>query len=669
MNRFYKLALSVTMVALMAVSTSAQWGNSGTPDWSWLHTTAAYTDTFYISTADDLAGLALVAKYGSCPECDVVQPGLTFHGKTIVLTNDIDISVYENWLPIGRSTIEWNEAAACLPINHPNSVPPIDRSVIKNCVINMLFAEAVGGSAFMGTFDGNGKTIRGLRMNYNYANDPEVDGQPMPTAVSVGLFGALDDATIKNLTVEADSIIVRGSHVTAGGVLAGYSRNSVITDCHVKGNLVGTLITAPYTEIKDFSLGGLIGSSKQDSIANSSFTGTAGASLYSSIPSAPSAVPFIFNDSRVGGLVGRSERSVISRSRATVALKGNGGNAVGGLVGENIGGEITQSSAAAKTVQETFFHTIQAHGSFLAFVNVGGLAGINREFDDFFCPENMECARAIPIPGTITQSYAVVDLKGSIGVGSSGERGKIGGLVAAADRGSVIRDSYARGTIITDDNKSIVGGFLGYLEYPMDMSVTRVTRTYAAVSIAGNAASKSGFGFAIAPIVGVPNYFFACYWDIDVSENPDDGVINSGAIGKTTEEMYQKNTFVGEVEIRAWDFDNVWRIKEGEDYPYLAWQDDIGNTSISNRQIARGANRNNFAPTVTIRGKTLNVRTLSSTQNLQVRLIDMRGRTMTRFDMKGGGTMSLNKISAGRYIVDMRDMETGRRFSSPIVVR
>lgn len=33
--------------------------------------------------------------------------------------------------------------------------------------------------------------------------------------------------------------------------------------------------------------------------------------------------------------------------------------------------------------------------------------------------------------------------------------------------------------------------------------------------------------------------------------------------GKTTSEMFQKLTYSG------WDFENIWNIAEGNDYPYL----------------------------------------------------------------------------------------------------
>ena len=577
-----------------------------------------------------------------------------------VLMNDIHLPIEEVglWTPIGRSEVKRNETELCLPYSGPGGCGwPFEQNLLH----------WLHGGAFRGTFDGQGYAIKGLNIRLNHPTPlSDASHQLQPTFLaSAGLFGSLNGATIKNLTIEADSVVVGGTYSGAGGILAGYSRNSVITNSRVKGTVHADFYSHMGTHHDYINIGGLVGKSMQDSITNSSAEVTVSASLKTLVPS---FFPVIL-DGNVGGLVGTSELTFISGCNAVTAISDGGyGNSIGGLVGDNYGGTITKSGARVRTEPTTNF-TDGVQGAFVHFVNIGGLAGINRGHS--MCPidEVVDCFHP-GFFGTITQSYAAVDLKGSIGVASSGKKGNIGGLVGAVtDHGSVISDCYTRGTIITNDNQSIVGGFLGHLEYPMDMSVTR---SYAAVSIAGNAASKGGFAGQEVELIPSVNIllptFFACYWDIEVSEITNGG-INLGVIGKTTEEMYQKNTFVGEVEVRAWDFDNVWRIKEGEGYPYLAWQDGLESTSISNRQITRGANRNNFAPTVTVRGKTLNVRTLSSTQNLQVRLIDMRGRTMTRFDMTGGGNISLNKISAGRYIVDMRDMETGRRFSSPIVVR
>ena len=93
-----------------------------------------------------------------------------------------------------------------------------------------------------------------------------------------------------------------------------------------------------------------------------------------------------------------------------------------------------------------------------------------------------------------------------------------------------------------------------------------------------------------------------------------------------------------------------------------------GSTSISyNRSRV-----SSLIPAVSVRGRTLNVKLPQSsvTQNLQVRMIDMRGRTAANFKIVNGidNSFSLTKIPAGRYIVEIKN--AGSRVNSmPVVIR
>jgi len=53
------------------------------------------------------------------------------------------------------------------------------------------------------------------------------------------------------------------------------------------------------------------------------------------------------------------------------------------------------------------------------------------------------------------------------------------------------------------------------------------------------------------------------YYDKETSGQDDTGK----GIPKTTAEMMQQSTF------ETWDFTNIWRINEGNSYPYLRWQE------------------------------------------------------------------------------------------------
>ena len=66
-------------------------------------------------------------------------------------------------------------------------------------------------------------------------------------------------------------------------------------------------------------------------------------------------------------------------------------------------------------------------------------------------------------------------------------------------------------------------------------------------------------GILAQKISGNTNYL---YWDIETSQ-VDTSVSGEG---KTTIEMKQQATYTG------WDFNEVWSIDEGVDYPRLQWE-------------------------------------------------------------------------------------------------
>lgn len=141
-------------------------------------------DTIIISQPSELAWLAAVVNgtLNRASEAD------DFAGKTFKLSNDIDLN-NEQWTPIGY---------------------------IEN--------------SFAGTFDGCGHTIANLR----YHNTKEDDW-------CVGLFGSIDGATIKNLTLENVDINVYGGNF---GAVAAISDNAVtFENITIKGDvkLEGTM--------------------------------------------------------------------------------------------------------------------------------------------------------------------------------------------------------------------------------------------------------------------------------------------------------------------------------------------------------------------------------------------------------------------------------------------
>ena len=125
------------------------------------------------------------------------------------------------------------------------------------------------------------------------------------------------------------------------------------------------------------------------------FTGSLIGSSTNSIVENVSATGKVDGDSRVAGLIGRSNGGSINNSYATVSVNSNGNN-IGGLVGENRGGSSINNSYAT--------------GSVTGNDNVGGFVGYNTGSDS-----------------SITNSYATGSVTGN---------DNVGGLVAD-NRGSV----------------------------------------------------------------------------------------------------------------------------------------------------------------------------------------------------------------------------------------
>ncbi len=155
----------------------------GEADTSW------YNDTdkeFVLTTAEQLAGLA-----------ELVDDGNTFEGKTVKLGKDIDLY----YVPEGES--------------EPKSFDPIGDK-----------------SPFAGTFDGQSHAISNLYQSgwafgydwYNYG--------------SIGLFGKLESATVKNLTIAGAESCVEGGDV--GGITGSATGTCVFENITIEDSVFAT---------------------------------------------------------------------------------------------------------------------------------------------------------------------------------------------------------------------------------------------------------------------------------------------------------------------------------------------------------------------------------------------------------------------------------------------
>ena len=228
--------------------------------------------------------------------------------KYFKIVNDIDVSDYaDTWTPIGNSSQE-----------------------------------------FGGIVDGNGKTIRGLRVD-------EAD------EMYVGLFAYLRNSVIKNLTVEVEQV---NGRVDVGG-LAGYANDTVIDNCGVRAassesSIMGTS-----------RVGGLVGTASETTITNSyAEVAVQGSTLVAGLVGSYSGSTSTYVENcyatgdvtstnteqkthvEVGGLIGNAQKADIRNCFATGDIQATGIR-IGGLAGTFAGADTDsgiKNSYAAGTI-------------------------------------------------------------------------------------------------------------------------------------------------------------------------------------------------------------------------------------------------------------------------------------------------------------------------------
>ena len=156
--------------------------------------------------------------------------------------------------------------------------------------------------------------------------------------------------------------------------------------------------------------------------------------------------------------------------------------------------------------------TINANGGFYA----GGIVGYN--------------------VGSVTGCYSTTTVSDALW--------SVGGLVGY--NGENVQQSYSTGSVT---GSMSVGGLIGE-------NGGSVTESYSTGEVRGY--------FSVGGLVG-DDYFWSeadhCFWDTQTSGQ----AWSAGGTGKTTSQMKRTATFTD------WDFENIWIIDEGLDYPKLRW--------------------------------------------------------------------------------------------------
>ena len=251
---------------------------------------------------------------------------------------------------------------------------------------------------FSGTFDGQGNTISGLRIDRILTNN-------------VGLFGLARNVSIANVSLT--DVFIKGYEAT--GSLVGYLQSShgqsTVSAVNASGQVQGRSSFA----------GGLVGRSLAD---------IGGVNQISEVK----ADVRVSGSQFTGGLVGINHgfggAALVLRSQASGNI--NGGEFVGGLVGANV----AANGPASLT-------DVAAYGSVLGTYGVGGLAGAHY---------------AQSSSATIHRSYA----SGSVTlVGFSAERGGIVGYAANSELSSSFWNVETSGQSNAIGNNAAAAGAQG----------------------------------------------------------------------------------------------------------------------------------------------------------------------------------------------------------------
>ncbi|WP_312427795.1 hypothetical protein [Lacrimispora sp.] len=261
---------------------------------------------FLIKNREQLMGLSELTAMGMMvPESGDTKYAGDYSGCYFVLGGNIDLQGV-NWIPIGFYRDSSENAGEVL---YP----------------------------FSGEFDGNGYTIKNLKLNSfaSYNN--------------VGLFGAVSDGVIHDVTIIPDSSEIKGKDRT--GVVAGYAENSKIRNVTVKnayirstgiaggiaGEISGTVIENAVCEKMMIDAAG-----GQDVIYVGGIAGIASDSYIvdSNVSTGDGTTARIQGTGYIGGIVGYQNAAYIYNTQVSGTIGGYHSTAIGGITGRYASGKL-----------------------------------------------------------------------------------------------------------------------------------------------------------------------------------------------------------------------------------------------------------------------------------------------------------------------------------------
>jgi hypothetical protein len=386
------------------------------------------------------------------------------------------------------------------------------------------------GYSFTGKFDGNGYKITNLSIN-------------RPTDNDVGLFGAVEQAELRNVSIE-------GANVTGKnyvGALAGSAVDSLIENNHSTGDVTAMLYAA----------GGLAGYLEDSRVNNSHNT----ANITS-------------NDSFAAGIAGVMAGGEVMNSYNTGNVSVTtfyGGGIAGKMVNSNINDSyntgdtvsINNAGGIAANMSHSSINNSYNTGIVTAEYSAGGLAGFAEESDIANSYNTGNVTVSTSGAGGIAGSIRYSEINNSYSTGNVTAGDSFAGLVGAAEYSDII-NSYNTGIIIANTRAGgIVGQGVG-------------------VVISGSAAINP----SITATIEYAGRIIGRALDVTLSDNyalDSMSVFTSGLldpadswISAAEGDFWLKSQY----EIMGWQFDgndaHPWKMPaEGSEYKYpiLYWQE------------------------------------------------------------------------------------------------
>lgn len=399
---------------------------------------------------------------------------------------------------------------------------------------------------FTGKFDGLGNAISNLSINSINSN--------------LGLFGFSDGATIQNLNINNFDITSSGG---ALGTLVGNALNTTISNINIDaqssvtstisgeariGGLVGLISGGNISDIESFAtvsattgnrVGGIIGES----------INTGGAITISSIV----ANGNVTGQDRVGGLVGYANIGTQLSNSSFADFTVLGRSSVGGAVGY----AVTDVIMDGLEVRNALITATDSTNNGIGYSDVGGLVG---DLYNNSILKNSK-ARDVTVTGTgrsiggavgymagtssLNQVYAI----GTATMTGAGTQGAVGGLVGAANTTGTISNSYAEVDVAVPTGGNTAGTRLGVGSLIGQSNGATVTNSYAIGVVHGQTVANTAGLIGQATGTTVNNSYY--------NKTVNAGMSDEGAYGKTTAELQIKSTY------ENWD-ETIWSFGAGD---------------------------------------------------------------------------------------------------------